>query len=83
MRPFSAGGVYVNFLSGEGQDRVRAAYGEKTYARLAELKQRYDPDNIFHLNQNIAPASRPMSAQPEPQSDVRRRRWWNIRRTPQ
>jgi FAD/FMN-containing dehydrogenase len=56
MQPFSAGGAYVNFLGTEGQDRVRAAYGEPAYQRLAALKRRYDPENTFRLNQNIAPA---------------------------
>lgn len=80
MQPFSAGGVYVNFLSSEGEDRVKAAYGEKTYARLAELKQKYDPDNVFRLNQNIAPASDRMSVQPEQRSAVGRRSWWSMLR---
>ena len=56
LQPFSAGGVYVNFLSNEGEDRVRAAYAPDTYARLAALKQHYDPANFFRLNQNIKPA---------------------------
>lgn len=47
------GGVYVNFLGDEGQDRVRAAYGEKKFARLVEIKRRYDPTNVFRFNQNI------------------------------
>jgi hypothetical protein len=57
MRPWSAGGVYVNFLGDEGQDRVRAAYGERKYQRLVALKDRYDPTNFFRLNQNIQPTA--------------------------
>lgn len=53
----SAGGVYVNFLGDEGADRVRHAYGEDTFARLQALKRRWDPDNVFRLNQNIPPAA--------------------------
>ena len=49
-------GVYVNFLGDEGQDRVRESYGAEKYARLQELKRRYDPDNFFRINQNIPPA---------------------------
>lgn len=49
-------GVYVNFLGNEGQDRVRAAYGEKKYRRLVTVKDRWDPDNVFSLNQNIIPS---------------------------
>jgi len=57
LRPFAAGGVYVNYLMGnEGEDRVRAAYGAAKYARLRTLKTRYDPTNLFRLNQNIPPA---------------------------
>ena len=47
--------VYVNELHDEGAERIRGAYGP-TYARLAALKRRYDPENVFRLNQNIAPA---------------------------
>ena len=54
-RPFSHGGAYTNFLGDEGVDRVRAAYGETTFARLQALKRTYDPDNFFRLNQNIPP----------------------------
>jgi FAD/FMN-containing dehydrogenase len=50
------GGVYVNFLMDEGQDRVREAYGAEKYDRLRELKRRYDPENLFRRNQNIPPA---------------------------
>jgi hypothetical protein len=59
MQPFSAGGVYVNFMGDEGSDRVRAAYGERTYRRLVALKNTYDPDNAFRLNQNIPPDPKP------------------------
>jgi FAD/FMN-containing dehydrogenase len=54
MAPF-ASGVYVNVLSERGEEGVRRAYGDDKLRRLAELKRRYDPDNVFHLNQNIAP----------------------------
>lgn len=54
--PFSTGAVYVNFMTGDEGDRVRAAYGAN-YERLARLKQKYDPTNFFRLNQNIRPVS--------------------------
>ena len=47
--------VYVNFLMDEGQERIREAYGPEKYDRLRALKQKYDPDNFFRLNQNIPP----------------------------
>lgn len=50
-------GAYVNFLSDEGPDRVRAAYPGATWDRLARVKGRYDPTNLFRLNQNIPPAA--------------------------
>jgi hypothetical protein len=52
-----AGGVYVNFLGDEGRARIRAAYPGSTWERLAAIKARYDPANLFRLNQNIPPAS--------------------------
>jgi FAD/FMN-containing dehydrogenase len=56
LAPFSTGGVYVNFVGNEGDDRVRAAYGP-AYERLARIKARYDPDNVFSTNQNVRPAA--------------------------
>ncbi|MFN8176823.1 MAG: FAD-binding oxidoreductase [bacterium] len=52
--PFSTGGVYVNFLTQEEQDRVHAAYGDN-YQRLVQIKNKYDPTNLFQVNQNIRP----------------------------
>jgi FAD/FMN-containing dehydrogenase len=60
MRPFSTGGVYANNLGEEGEDRVQAAYGEN-YERLLALKNQYDPQNFFRLNQNIRPKGDPSS----------------------
>jgi FAD/FMN-containing dehydrogenase len=56
LHPFSAGGAYVNFMMDEGQARVKATYGPN-YARLAKAKAAYDPDNVFRVNQNIAPGA--------------------------
>ena len=52
--PYATGGVYVNFMTEEEGDRVRLAYGD-SYSRLVQLKKRYDPENLFRLNQNIQP----------------------------
>lgn len=55
LHPFSTGGAYVNFMMEEGQDRVRTTYGDN-YERLVEIKNKYDPHNLFRVNQNIRPA---------------------------
>jgi len=55
LHPFSAGGAYVNMMMEEGHERVEASFGEN-YERLAGIKAKYDPDNLFHVNQNIPPA---------------------------
>ena len=54
--PYATGGVYVNFLTDDEPERIKAAYGPG-YARLAALKQQFDPDNFFRMNQNIQPRS--------------------------
>lgn len=56
LHPHSAGGAYVNFLMEEGDDRIAASY-RGNYARLAAIKRRYDPQNLFRLNQNIPPSA--------------------------
>ena len=55
LHPYSAGGGYVNMMMDEGTDSVQAAYRDN-YTRLAQIKARYDPGNLFHVNQNIKPA---------------------------
>jgi FAD/FMN-containing dehydrogenase len=55
LHPYSMGGAYVNMMMEEGQDRVRASYRDN-YERLAQIKAKYDPENLFHVNQNIRPA---------------------------
>jgi hypothetical protein len=54
LAPHTTTGVYLNFTSDEGEERVRSAFGPEKYARLQALKDEYDPSNMFHLNQNIA-----------------------------
>jgi hypothetical protein len=56
LHPYSAGGAYVNFMMDEGQDRIKATYRDN-YDRLLAVKQKYDPDNLFRVNQNIRPAT--------------------------
>ena len=55
LHPYSAGGAYVNFMMDEGEERVKATYGDN-YNRLAEIKAKYDPTNLFRVNQNIKPS---------------------------
>jgi len=56
VKPHTVDGVYLNYTSDEGEERVRSSYGPVKYDRLVALKDRYDPDNMFHLNQNIRPS---------------------------
>jgi hypothetical protein len=56
LHPFGSGGAYVNFMMDEGDDRIRATYGEN-YHRLGAIKAKYDPENFFRINQNIRPAA--------------------------
>jgi len=55
LHPYSAGGAYVNFMMDEGEERIKATYGDN-YQRLVEIKNKYDPDNLFRVNQNIKPS---------------------------
>jgi FAD/FMN-containing dehydrogenase len=55
LHPYSAGGAYVNMIMDEGQDRIESAYRDN-YSRLGQIKARYDPDNLFRVNQNIKPS---------------------------
>src|SRR6267142_4674706 len=62
LHPYSAGGAYVNFMMDEGEERVKATYGDN-YQRLVEITNKYDPDNLFRVNQNIKPSKgRPIVA---------------------
>jgi FAD/FMN-containing dehydrogenase len=54
IAPHSEAGGYVNFMAGDDQGRIKANY-KGNYDRLVEIKRKFDPDNLFHLNQNIAP----------------------------
>ena len=55
LHPFSSGGAYLNFIMNEGQDRIKASY-KHNYDRLTEIKGKYDPENLFRINQNILPS---------------------------
>lgn len=56
LHPYSSGGAYINFMMDEGQERVKASYGQN-YDRLVDIKTKYDPGNLFRVNQNIKPRS--------------------------
>lgn len=55
LRPFATPGVYVNFVGSDGEDRITSAYPPQTYERLVQLKNEYDPGNLFRLNHNVRP----------------------------
>jgi FAD/FMN-containing dehydrogenase len=58
LRPFAVDAAPANFITDEGASRLRASFGEEKFRRLVALKDRYDPDNVFALNQNIPPSRR-------------------------
>jgi FAD/FMN-containing dehydrogenase len=55
LSPYVSGGVYLNFVGQEGDERIRAAYGDANLRRLQAVKEQYDPENVFRLNHNIRP----------------------------
>lgn len=57
LHPYSAGGAYINFIMDEGEDSIKATYGDN-FSRLRQIKAKYDPDNLFRVNQNIRPAKK-------------------------
>ena len=59
MKRHTTGRAYLNFIGDEGQERVRAAFGPEKYERLVRVKDEYDPENVFRLNQNIPPSAVP------------------------
>ncbi len=61
LRPYSAAGAYVNFMMDEGEDRVKATYGDN-YQRLVAIKNKYDPQNLFRVNQNVKPSGTKLAA---------------------
>ena len=69
MQPFSSGGFYVNYEADVAPERVKAAYGPEKYERLVALKNKYDPANLFRLNQNIKPTvAGPAAGGPPPRA---------------
>jgi hypothetical protein len=61
VHPYSAGGAYVNFMMNEGQERIQATYRDN-YDRLLEVKRKYDPNNLFRVNQNIQKSTKGQTA---------------------
>ena len=57
MEPYTSGGIYLTYIGDEGEQRIRDAFGPDKYERLVALKDRYDPGNMFHVNQNIRPSA--------------------------
>lgn len=75
LHPYSAPGAYVNFMmDDEGQARVEATYRDN-YQRLVEVKERYDPQNLFHINQNIRPGGNPADPGASSESSTEGRPW--------
>ena len=64
IEPFKLAGVPMTFSADTGDERVRATYGEEKYARLVALKDKYDPENLFRLNQNIKPSGGSAASRP-------------------
>jgi hypothetical protein len=62
LTPHGTGGVYVNSLQDEPEQRIRAAYSDASWSRLVEVKDRWDPDNVFRLNYNVPPSARTRAA---------------------
>ncbi len=69
LRKEGDGGAYVGFLGDEGEGRIREAYPGSTWDRLAAIKGRYDPTNLFRLNQNIPPATEDQTTEQQKTSD--------------
>lgn len=57
LRPYSSGGVWLNFIGNEGDDRIRSAFGDTNYRRLQAVKAAYDPENVFRSNHNVPPTA--------------------------
>jgi FAD/FMN-containing dehydrogenase len=58
MRPWSSGRVSLNFVSEADDERIRASFGSEKFRRLVALKDKYDPENVFRMNQNVPPTAK-------------------------